>query len=278
MAIKLIQSLIMILALSWLGMVLYVYFFQHKLVFVPEKLFITTPESIRLKYENILLKTQDGLNIHGWYLPHPNEIGKLLFLHGNAGNVSYEIDSLQLYHDLNLSVLIVDYPGYGNSEGSMSEIGSYEAAQLAWDYLTEVLNPNHLPTYILGRSLGGGVASWLVANTTTPPTGLVLESTFTSIEDLGRYYYPYLPIHWIGQIHYPNLSNIRKIKVPILYIHSPEDKIVPYKMSGELYDNTTTDKQFVDIRGRHGDGFLTSKKQYLKSLQNFIHRPQQTIE
>ena len=90
-----------------------------------------------LQYENVALHTSDGTRLHGWYIPHPDSDRVLLFFHGNAGNISHRGESIAIFHRLGLNVFIIDYRGYGQSEGKPSEAGLYDDARTAWQYLTE---------------------------------------------------------------------------------------------------------------------------------------------
>jgi len=123
---NLIRSFItigIVLMLSYSGLLLIVYLKQDGMLYFPERELWTTPKSAGLAYEDVILKTVDGVKLSAWYIPADYEQGVLLFCHGNAGNISHRLDSLKIFHSLNLSVLIFDYRGYGKSEGKPSEQG-----------------------------------------------------------------------------------------------------------------------------------------------------------
>ena len=264
-----LQSVLFIIVMAWLSIVLLVYFFQSKLVFHPDNILVQTPESIQLEYENVFITAKDNITINGWWVPHPKPRATLLFLHGNAGNISHRLDSIRLFHQLGLSIFIIDYRGYGDSEGQITEQGSYLDAEAAWHYLKNKKNIDAEEIIIFGRSLGGAVASWL-ANQVTP-AGLILESTFTSIIDVGKKHYPYLPIKYMANIKYDSLSNIEKINVPVLFIHSPADEIVPYALGRMLYEKANQPKRFLEISGTHNYVFLDSGQLYTDGLNEFIN-------
>lgn len=267
---RMLQSVILIVLLSWAGLAFALYFLQPKLIYFPHKELQADPKQAGLEYRDILFHTRDGLALHAWYIPHPDERGKVLFLHGNAGNISHRLESIKIFHDLGLSVFIFDYRGYGKSDGRPSEQGTYLDALAAWDYLDQRLNKDKRPVYIFGRSLGGAIASWLAAE--VDATGVILESTFTSIMDMGKHYYPYLPIRLITRIRYDSLSRIQHINSPVLIIHSPDDEIVPYKFARTLFDNANANKTFVTIAGDHNTGFLTSGGRYIQALDRFFRQ------
>lgn len=269
---RVFQSILFIVVTSWLLLAVLLYFYQPKLIFFPHREIEATPALISLDYEELTLTTSDGIAINAWWIPHPAARASVLFLHGNAGNISHRLDSVQIFHDLGLSVLIIDYRGYGKSTGKPSEQGSYLDAEAAWHYLIEDKKIDQDKIIIFGRSLGGAVASWLAEKYT--PAGLIMESSFTSIADIGRYYYPYLPTSLLARIKYASIDRIQNIKSPILIIHSKEDEIIPYSHAEQLFTEAvkekTTQKTFMDINGSHNGGFMLSGEKYSEGLDQFI--------
>lgn len=252
----------------WLTLAVLIYFFQARLVFYPSRTLGQTPADIKLDYEEVFLQGRDAVEIHGWWLPAENPRATLLFLHGNAGNISHRLDSLKIFHDLGLATLIIDYRGYGKSRGKPSEQGTYLDAMAAWRYLTEDRDIRPRQIIIFGRSLGGAVAAWLAAN--TQAAGLILESTFTSIADVGRRHYPYLPVKYLARIHYPSIDRIANINSPLLVIHSQEDEVIPYRLGKALHDRAAEPRYFLEISGGHNGGFLESGRRYIEGLDAFI--------
>ena len=266
--LHILQSAVFITAAAWLALMILVYFFQARLIFYPSRTLGQTPADIKLDYEEVFLQGRDAVEIHGWWLPAENARATLLFLHGNAGNISHRLDSLKIFHDLGLDTLIIDYRGYGKSRGKPSEQGTYLDAMAAWRYLTEDKGIRPQQIIIFGRSLGGAVAVRLAADTRV--AGLILESTFTSITDVGRQHYPYLPVNYLARIHYPSIDRIDKINSPLLCIHSREDEIIPYRLGRALYDRAAEPKYFLEITGGHNGGFLESGRRYTAGLDAFI--------
>ncbi|WP_183732947.1 alpha/beta hydrolase [Desulfurispira natronophila] len=245
------------------------YFLQHRLVYIPWSAINATPADVGLQYEDVFLDAADGVKIHGWMVPAADEAAPtVLFFHGNAGNISHRLETLQLIHELGLSVLIIDYRGYGRSEGRPSESGTYRDAQAAWDYLQQQSIP---PSSIIlwGRSLGGAIAADLA--TRTSPGALILESTFTSIPDLGATLYPYLPVRLLSRFHYDTKAKIPHISSAVLVIHSPDDEVVPYAHGRKIYDALPADQRaFLEIRGSHNRGFMESQVEYRSGVAQFI--------
>ena len=252
----------------WLLLVILIYVFQSHLIFFPEKAVLLTPDDVNLPYRDVYLKSAAGTRIHGWYVPHEQPRATLLFLHGNAGNISQRLDSVKFFYSMGLSVFIIDYQGYGRSSGSPSEAGTYQDARAAWSFLTgeQKLPPRQV--IVFGRSLGGAVAVWLAAE--YHPGALIIESTFTSIADLGKHYYPYLPVQWLTRIRYPTLDRISGVRCPLLVIHSRDDEIIPFEQGQRLYSAAVEPKEFLQISGGHNDGFLLSAGIYSGGLQSFI--------
>lgn len=267
-----LQSIFFIIITVWLSLGVIVYFYQPKLVFHPHNQIEETPAILSLDYEDLTLSTADGEKINAWWIPHPAARATLLFFHGNAGNISHRLDSINIFHQLGLNVLIIDYRGYGKSTGSPSEQGTYIDATTAWQYL---ITEKKIPAdkiIIFGRSLGGAIASKLAMEQSS--AGFIIESSFTSISAMGKHYYPYLPTSLLTRIKYPTIDRIAKINKPTLIIHSQSDEIIPYSHGTQLFEQaqqeTSTQKTFLEISGGHNEGFRISGKQYIDGLDRFI--------
>ncbi len=245
-----------------------IFLFQPRLVYFPMKAMAATPAAIGLRYEDVILETAAGTTVHGWYLPGRENARTLLFLHGNAGNISHRLDSLHLFHQLGLNVLIIDYSGFGRSGGKPGEQQTYEDARLAWRYLTDTRGVAPARIVIFGRSLGGGVATWLASRET--PGGLILESSFTSVPALARKYYPIFPMRWLARIRYDNASRLPQVRCPVLIAHSRDDEIVPIEHGRALFALARDPKRFLEMRGGHNGGFLVSGESYRAGLARFI--------
>lgn len=265
---RMLYSLTFITVASWAGISLLAFFFQGRLVFYPDKLMTGEPRDVGLAFEEVWLETPDGVAIHGWHVHHPVPRATALFLHGNAGNISHRLDTLRILHELGLAVLIIDYRGYGQSEGRPSEQGTYLDAEAAWRHLTVNLGINPEEIIVMGRSLGAAVAIQLAERHT--PGMLVAESAFTSIPAMAKRLYPYLPVRLISRIHYPNIERIANVRCPVLVVHSPEDEIIPFEFGEALYARASSPKRFLRISGDHNSGFVMSGADYLLGLDEFI--------
>ena len=246
-----------------------VYLGQHRLIYFPDRSVRATPERVGLDYEDVWLGTEGGERVHGWWIAAPGATRTVLFLHGNAGNVSDRLETVAILNRIGANVLIIDYRGYGRSDGSPGEQSTYEDALAAWRHLREDRTVPAERIVVFGRSLGGGVATWLAAN--HRPGALIVESSFTSVPDMAARTYPFLPVRLLARVRYPSIGRIAGIDVPTLIAHSPHDEVIPYAHGQALYDAAAGQpKAFLEMRGGHGDGFVTSGAAYVDGLRAFL--------
>jgi len=241
-------------------------FFITFMIFHPSRHIAWTPDQSGFDYENVFIMTSDGININAWYIKHENNRGTVLFFHGNAGNISHRSDSIKIFNSLGMSVLIVSYRGYGESEGSPSIRGVNLDALAAWDWLISEKNIPAERILIFGRSLGGAVAVELMRH--VRPRAAILESTFSSLAAMGGFLSPLASLLVNGA--WNSAGTAANIDIPALCIHSPEDEIVPYRLGRRLYEALAGEKYFYTKRGDHNSGFLLSMPEYWRRLDEFI--------
>ena len=237
------------------------------MLFYPVKEVDVTPKEWGLPYDAVKIKLADKRKITGWYLPHPEANKTVLFLHGNGGNISHRGNSLYIFHKLKLNVLIIDYPGYGESEGTPSEKALYQSANAAWQYLVsnKKIKPKNI--IIFGRSLGGAVAVDLASR--VKAGGMILESTFSSVRDVVDIAFPVLSNFIYMRYSFNSLNKIKHVKSPVLFIHSPDDRTIPFQLGVKLFNAASSEKDFLQISGGHNDGFMQSISPYMNSLRLF---------
>ncbi|MGI9227587.1 MAG: alpha/beta hydrolase [Gammaproteobacteria bacterium] len=269
MLIKIFLALIVFYLLAMLA----IYFAQAWFIYAPNmptRELTTTPKDIGLDYEDVFLKTNDNEKIHAWFIPKSssNSLAEktILFMHGNAGNISHRLETIQIFHRLGFNIFIFDYRGFGNSTGSPSEKGTYLDANAAWNFLRDDKNLTPEQIIIAGRSLGGGVATEIAENVS--PAMLILESTFTSMLDVSKIHYPFMPTELIVKHEYETVNKLKNISCPVLIIHSVDDEVIPFAHSKTNFDNANSPKKLIELRGGHGNGFLLSRQVYIEGLQN----------
>lgn len=254
----------------YVGLTVLVFLFQNRLLYFPTRRLVTTPAARGLAYETVDFEAADGVKLSGWFIRAESARGVVLFFHGNAGNISYRLDSIETFYRLGLSTFIIDYRGYGQSEGNPSEQGTYLDAEAAWRYLVEEREVPPDEIILFGRSLGGAVATRLAQS--HRPALLILESTFTSVPDMAAGIYPFLPVRLLARIQYNTLERLPAINVPTLIVHSPNDEVIPYNHGQRLFDAAPEPKEFLRIEGGHNEGFLLSAEEYEAGLTAFIER------
>jgi uncharacterized protein len=266
-------SFVLLAALGYGAFAGFIYLMQPRLIYYPNmpgRDLSASPADIGLDYETVTLQTDDGLHLSAWFIPHTAPRATLLFFHGNAGNLSHRLESIRLFHDLGLAVFIIDYRGYGQSEGSPTEAGTYRDAAAAWRYLVDERHIAPQEIVIFGRSLGGAIAAELASS--TRPAALTLESAFTSVPNMAARLYPWLPVRWLSRYRYDTQSALEAITCPVLIIHSREDDIIPYAEGEQLFAHAREPKQFLELHGGHSDGFLVSREAYTRGIDDFLER------
>lgn len=222
-----------------------------------------------LEFEDVEITVPDGSVIHGWYCPSPDPVATILYLHGNAGNLSHRAPLLRrLQEELGATVLIIDYRGYGRSEGSASISSALEDATAARAFLARKASIPESSIVLMGRSLGGALAVELAA--TAPARGLIVESSFASLRDMAEHHYPMLA--WI--LPRGKLDSARRIassSAPLLQSHGTADSTIPLESGHRLYAAAQDPKQFVEIEGadhndRPPDSYYEEMRQFLVNL------------
>ena len=271
-------KILMAFALGYGILVVVVYLMQGKMLYLadlPGRALEITPDQVGMEYEDVWLKTEDDVDIHGWYV-HGTTSRVLLFFHGNAGNISHRLYSIRQFLDLGFSVFIIDYRGYGQSGGRTNEQGFYRDADAAWQYLTGERGISPSDIVIFGRSMGGSVAAKLAARNT--PQALILESTFTSVPDAAADIYPWLPVRWLSRLRHATGEYVRDVQAPVLGIHSRDDEIIPYHHGENIYQAANEPRTLLTIRGGHNDAFVLDGENYVGGLRAFLTGPSDAVE
>lgn len=242
--------------------------FEDKLIYFPTRHpegDWRAPEREGRDVVDVWLETTDDVRIHGWYLPTPNAPITLLFFHGNAGNLSDRYGWANTLTTLPANVFIVDYRGYGQSEGRPNEPGIYQDAEAAYRWLVDVNGTPANQIVLYGKSLGGAPACEIASR--FPVGGLILQSTFTSGADMARIMFPMFPVGFLVKTRFDNEAKIQDITVPKLIIHSRDDEMLPYYMAERLYDVAADPKQLMSFEGAgHNDLIIRRRVQLVEGI------------
>lgn len=233
------------------------------------------PASAGLRAEDVELVNSDGTRLHGWWCPGQEPAngagGAILFLHGNAGNLSHRAWSIAEWQQFqHLPVFIVDYPGYGRSQGRPSEQGCYAAAFAAYDWLTQVKQVPPERIILYGDSLGGAVAVELALQ--RPHHALIIVRAFTSIVDMARLMFPFVPVDRLIHNRFDSAAKIVRCPRPIFIAHGDCDHIVPFNQGERLFALAPEPKAFFRMRGCDhndalGEDFHEALRQFLRAIQ-----------
>jgi fermentation-respiration switch protein FrsA (DUF1100 family) len=242
---------------------------ERRFIYFPDEVLVATPEAYGLAFEDIAFRTADGVRLHGWYVPGREPI-TFLWAHGNAGNVSHRLDQLSLFHHhLGVGVFIFDYRGYGRSEGTASEQGTYDDARGALAWLRGRSDVDAQRLIYFGESLGSAVVTDLAV--AEPPAALVLEAPFCSIPEMIRYHVPLLPVGFLFQTRYDTLAKIGRVRAPLLIVHGDRDAVVPFAQGERLFAAANEPKAFHRVAGAgHNDIVLVGGVGYVETLRRFL--------
>ena len=218
--------------------------------------------------EDVWLVASDGVRLHAWWIAARQSPLSTLYLHGNAGNLTYRFAQIREITAAGSSVLILDYRGYGKSQGSPSEQGLYADADAAYQYLRD-RGYRTQQIIVQGESLGTAVAVDLASRRECG--GVVLEAPFTSGRDVAG---EVLPV--IGPLLFRSFDSeikIAKIRAPLLFFHGDHDRVIPLKLGRALFNVAPQPKSFIEVRGAgHNDLVETAGPSYREGLREFYAR------
>jgi uncharacterized protein len=239
----------------------------NALLYFPTRTIAATP---RVSFTDLEIETDDGERLHGWWVPATEPaFAHVLYLHGNGGNIGDRAPHVELLAAAGLDVLIFDYRGYGRSSGRPSEQGTYRDASASLAALHERVADPARVIYV-GESLGGAVGLELAIR--SPPAGVVLQSTFTSIRDMARLHYPIVPRRLVPDA-YPSLRLVAQIRSRLLCLHGDRDEIVPLIYGEALYEAARCEKELVVLPGvGHNDILARAGEQWAGAIARFAER------
>ncbi len=262
-------------SIAYAGIIAYLMLNQKAMIYHPENRQVAAPAAeFSLHEQRVSYPSTDGVKLSAWIIPaKPTEEVKgmwMLICHGNLGNIGFgqRPEFYAYMRDTGLNLFAFDYRGYGDSSGSPDEQGLYADAQASYNYLTKNLHiaPEHI--IIFGHSLGSGVAIELASK--VPAAGLVIEGAYISVAQRGQELYPLLPIALVASQRFPSIDRIGAIKTPKLFLHSPEDSVIPYAHGRRLYAEAHEAKRFVDVKGGHENAFRIDKAKYYGAIAQML--------
>ena len=271
---------------------------QRSLIYLPTRQGEIEPEDAGLppgRVHTITVRADDGLELRGWHvlpagqsaadraacdrqLAHGRPL--VLYFSGNGGNRCYRIDELEVLGRIGCDVFLFDYRGYGDNGGSPSEEALAADARAVWRYAVDERNASPERIVLYGESLGGGVAIRLAADLSqsgTPPGGIILRSTFSSLTDVAAHHYPWLPVRWLLVDRFPSVDLIPAVTCPILHLHGTRDAIVPIAFGRRLFaaaperSASGVAKRFVELAGAgHNDVVFVAERPLEQAIREFL--------
>jgi fermentation-respiration switch protein FrsA (DUF1100 family) len=264
-----------LLVVAILGSGMFFLGLEKYLLYFPERILEATPKSQGLAFEEVRFPASDGVLLHGWLVPASGARHTLVWFHGNAGNISHRVHNIGYLHRLlGINVFIFDYRGYGLSAGGrsdLSEEATYRDAEGALAFIRGRPDLARTRLVYFGRSLGAAIAIEMARH--HPPAGLILETPFTSIRDIARVHYPFVPRMFL-RLKYDSLAKIPALRVPLLVLHGDRDEVVPLDQPQRLFQAANEPKTFYLIPGAHhndtyivgGDAYFAAVGRFLESL------------
>nr|CAG4650332.1 EOG090X09ZU [Sida crystallina] len=261
-----------------------VYHAGDKILYYPDtpansRIYVAAPNTVGLPFESVTLKSLDSTKLHAFFIlqPQPASCPTILFFHGNAGNIGHRMANAKgLFKLINANILLLEYRGYGLSEGVPSESGFYKDAQAALNYLSNRTDIDTRRIWVFGRSLGGAVAIDLASRSCNAGKigCLLIENSFTSIPDMAKQIIPwrglkYLPL-WFHKNKFQSRKKVSSVRCPVVFISGLSDQLVPPSMMLDLYTQCSSERKLL-LQIPNGDHNATwTKPQYFNQLLRYV--------
>lgn len=275
--LKRLALLLEVLVLVYIAVCIYFWATQKQHIFHPESELQTTPARVGMAYQVVHIPVGNGTGrgeLYGWWIPADKSgAPTLYYLHGNFRNISNDMIQAHLLHEWGYNLLLVDYRGFGLSTGGPpNESKVYQDAEAGWAYLLRQQGVAPQRTFIYGHSLGGAIAVNLALHH-PEAAGLILESTFTSMQAMGERDYDFLPVHLLLDQYFDSIDKIGRVRMPILLTHGTWDKTIPYRMSQQLYDQAPQPKTLLLIKGgEHNNSCSLDLVECHDAIDGFIRK------
>ena len=243
--------------------------FEYSQIYHPTRDWETAPADLGRPFEDITITAADGVRLSAWFFPadesSPRRHMAMVICHGNGGNISHRLPLCRSFLGIGINVLVLDYRGYGHSEGTPTEEGTYLDAQAAHGWLRA---KGFSQIIAFGESLGGGIACELALRETV--AGLILSNTFTNLEDMGRLMFFGLSVRWFQTVNYDTLSKLPRIHVPVIITHSRGDEVVPFRFSERNFAAANEPKLFCETQGPHNETLSLDTTHFLPAVEKFL--------
>jgi hypothetical protein len=268
---RLSMMILVAVAAGMLVAVIFLRVIENQLIYFPPRFpeGFPSPETYQNEVEDVWLLTADGVRINAFYHSDPASKQVLLWFHGNAENIGYDLDHLRALARIGVNILAVDYRGYGKSEGKPDEAGVYRDADAAYNHLVNQRHFRAQDIVIYGHSLGGAVAVDLAYR--RPCGGLIIESSFTNARAMARRMFALPLIEYVVKSRFDSLRKISEVRAPVLIVHGTRDEVIPFAMGQQLFAAAREPKRFFPIEGAgHNNMLEVGGEPYLASLKDFI--------
>ena len=262
---KSIYMIIKIIIFSFIAIVGLLYFMQEKLIFFPEKLKKEYQFTFEQSFEELNIKTVDNVLLNGLLFKADSAKGLIFYLHGNAGSLNSWGEIAETYTNFNYDIFMLDYRGYGKSEGSISSQNQmYEDVQTAYNKLKTKYDESKI--IILGYSIGTGPASKLAS--LNRPKLLILQAPYFSLKDVVEHNFPLIP-SFILKYKFETNKYIKDCKMPIIIFHGDKDEVIYYESSVKLQKIIKETDTLITLKG-HGHNGMSTNIAYLKELEKIL--------
>jgi len=260
-----IIKILIILSIAYIVICGLLYLLQEKFIFFPEKLEREYQFGFSQAFEELYIKTEDNVLLNAILFKADTSKGLIFYLHGNAGSLRSWGEISKTYTDLNYDLFMLDYRGYGKSEGTISSQDRlYSDLQSVYDYITTRYAENKI--IILGYSVGTGLAAKLASS--NHPRLLILQAPFFSLTDMMKHYYPIIPTSLL-KYKFETSNYIKECKMPIVIFHGDKDEIIYYGSSLKLKEKIKETDTLITLKGQRHNGMSTNVI-YLKELERIL--------
>jgi len=262
---KIISRTLKLLLILYVLICVGLYFFQEKLLFFPDRLDKSYKFTFTQPFDEINIKTKDGKSINGLLFKTDSAKGLVFYLHGNAGSLANWGEVAKRYTDLHYSVFVLDYPGFGKSEGAIeSKTQLFGVIQTAYDQMKRLFHEDSI--VVLGYSIGTGLAAYLSA--TNHPKLLILQAPYYSLTDMMRHTYLFIPT-FLLKYRFQTNAYLQECKMPVVIFHGDRDEVIYYGSSLKLQSEFKTGDTLITLEGQGHNG-MTDNPDYISAIQTIL--------